>query len=192
MVSMRNINYSSVIEMVQMRGHNIWFQWEEKLSLSHWDGSDEESQHMVSMRNRKNYPSVITEYSLISRSLIKVFIPGYTLSNFKKDCPSYKPSFCCCCWWCCVYVQGKQQWSCSDSQLPLPITLFLGRLRPRKWFKPVPVIIIKCPYLPVPCSKWPRSEGEAGNSEPGYLTLKAPNKIAADNSLSFSFIFRRK
>ena len=30
---------------------------------SHRDGSDEGSQHMVSMRNKKIYPSVIIKYS---------------------------------------------------------------------------------------------------------------------------------
>ena len=30
---------------------------------SHRDGSDEGSQHRVSMRNKKNYPSIIVKYS---------------------------------------------------------------------------------------------------------------------------------
>ena len=30
---------------------------------SHRDGSDEGSQHMVSMENKKNYPSIIIKYS---------------------------------------------------------------------------------------------------------------------------------
>ena len=30
---------------------------------SQWDGSEEGSQHMVSMRNKKNYPSIIIKYS---------------------------------------------------------------------------------------------------------------------------------
>ena len=29
---------------------------------SHQDGSDEESQHKISMRNRKNYPSIVIKY----------------------------------------------------------------------------------------------------------------------------------
>ena len=33
------------------------------------DGSDEGSQHMVSMRNKKNYLSIIIKYSLLSRAL---------------------------------------------------------------------------------------------------------------------------
>ena len=33
------------------------------------DGSDEASQHMVSKRNKKNYPSVIIKYSLLSRAM---------------------------------------------------------------------------------------------------------------------------
>ena len=37
---------------------------------SHRDGSDEGSQHMVSMRNKKNYPSVKIIYPLLSRALI--------------------------------------------------------------------------------------------------------------------------
>ena len=32
------------------------------------DGSDEGSQHMVSIRNKKNYPSIITKYSPIQSS----------------------------------------------------------------------------------------------------------------------------
>ena len=34
------------------------------------DGSDEGSQHMVSTRNKKNYPLIIIKYSLLSRARI--------------------------------------------------------------------------------------------------------------------------
>ena len=34
------------------------------------DGSDEGSQHMVSMRNKENYPSIIIKYPLLFRALI--------------------------------------------------------------------------------------------------------------------------
>ena len=37
--------------------------------LSRRDGSDEGSQHMVSMRNIKNYSLIIIKYSLLSRAL---------------------------------------------------------------------------------------------------------------------------
>ena len=37
--------------------------------LSRRDGSDEGSQHMVSMKNKKNYPSIIIKYSLLYRAL---------------------------------------------------------------------------------------------------------------------------
>ena len=36
---------------------------------SHREGSDEGSQHMVSMRNKKNYLSIIIKYSVLSRAL---------------------------------------------------------------------------------------------------------------------------
>ena len=42
---------------------------------SHKDGSDERSQHMVSKRNKQNYPSVIIKYTLLSRALWDVKLP---------------------------------------------------------------------------------------------------------------------
>ena len=33
------------------------------------DGSDEGSQHMISVRNKKNYPSIIIKYPLLPRAL---------------------------------------------------------------------------------------------------------------------------
>ena len=36
---------------------------------SHRAGSDEGPQHIVSMRNKKNYPSIIIKYSLLPRAL---------------------------------------------------------------------------------------------------------------------------
>ena len=40
-------------------------------SASPEDSSDEGSQHMVSMRNKNNYPSIIIKYSLLSRALLQ-------------------------------------------------------------------------------------------------------------------------
>ena len=37
--------------------------------LSQWDGLDEGSQHMFSMRTKKNYPLIISKYSLLSRAM---------------------------------------------------------------------------------------------------------------------------
>ena len=48
--------------------------------LSGQDVSDEGSQHMVSVRNKKNNPSIIIKYPLLSRALV-------SMSN-KKNYPS--------------------------------------------------------------------------------------------------------
>ena len=50
--------------------------------LSHEDGSDEGPQHMISMRNKKNYPSVIFKYSLLSRVLLIVLNSSYQCHAF--------------------------------------------------------------------------------------------------------------
>ena len=39
-------------------------------------GSAEGSQHTVSMRNKKNYPSIIIKYPLLSRALFRVLSLG--------------------------------------------------------------------------------------------------------------------
>ena len=42
--------------------------------MSRQDGSNEGSQYMVSVRNEKNYPSLIIKYSLLSRALLRVLL----------------------------------------------------------------------------------------------------------------------
>ena len=49
------------------------------------DGSDEASQHMVSMRNKKNYPSIIIKYPLLSRALqITLKMEGISCFHIKE------------------------------------------------------------------------------------------------------------
>ena len=54
-----------VIETVQIRGHNVWLHCDLSSELSHRDGSDERSKHMISIRNKKNYSSYIIKSPLI-------------------------------------------------------------------------------------------------------------------------------
>ena len=52
---------------------------------SQWDSSDEGSQHMVSMRNKKNYPSIIIKYP----SYLELCFYHYSCIYFKtwNTCP---------------------------------------------------------------------------------------------------------
>ena len=53
--------------------------------LSHRDGSDEGSQHMVSVRNKKNYPSVIIKYSLLSRAVTALLTTSILRALEKRE-----------------------------------------------------------------------------------------------------------
>ena len=57
--------------------HMLWpLIWTVSLKWFRWggDGSDEGSQDMASIRNKENYPSIISKYSLLYRALWTVLV----------------------------------------------------------------------------------------------------------------------